>query len=109
MLPALRNKLSNDEGILPQRLVTLSLKKLRKDVARAEGETAEGRDLGTLRPKSELSVFQSFFGNFKDCPKFPDKDCPKFLWAIFIRGNSCTEIRAFRRGSILFTSLHCSS
>ena len=44
MLPALRNKLSNDEGILPQRLVTLSLKKLRKDVASAEGETAEGRE-----------------------------------------------------------------
>ena len=38
--------LSNVEGIVAQRLVILSLKKFRKDVARADGEIAEGSDLG---------------------------------------------------------------
>ena len=53
---------SNVEGILAQRLVILSLKKFRKDVARVDGEIAAGRDLGILRPRRELRVFQSFFG-----------------------------------------------
>ena len=61
MLPHLQNLLSIVEGILAQRLTILSLKKFRKDVASADGERAEGRDLGTLRPRRVLKVFHGFF------------------------------------------------
>jgi len=53
---------SKVEGMLAQRLVILSLKKLRKDVASVDEEIAVGRDLGILRPRREFRVFQSFFG-----------------------------------------------
>ena len=56
--------LSNVEGIVAQRLVILSLKKFRKDVARADGEIAEGRDLGTLRPNREFRDYHNCFGQF---------------------------------------------
>ena len=41
--------LSNVEGIVAQSFVILSSKKFRKDVASADEEIAEGRDLGALR------------------------------------------------------------
>ena len=57
--------LSNVEGIVAQRFVILSLKKFRKEVARADAERAEGSDLGTLRPSKELRDFQSCLGQFR--------------------------------------------
>jgi hypothetical protein len=56
--------LSNVEGIVAQRLEILSLKKLRKDVASVDGEIAEGRDLGALRPSRRLRDFHNCFGQF---------------------------------------------
>src|SRR5687768_684166 len=49
--------LSNVEGIVAQSFVILSSKKFRKDVASADEEIAEGRDLGALRPSRELRDF----------------------------------------------------
>ena len=60
MLADFKN-LSNVEGIFEQRLTILSLEKFRKDVASADGERAEGRNLGALRPRRVLRVVQSFF------------------------------------------------
>ena len=52
------------DGIEQHSLVILSLKKLRKEVARAEGESELGSDLGVLRPSKESRVPQSFLGQF---------------------------------------------
>ena len=48
------------DGIEQHSLVILSLKKLRKEVARAEGESALGSHLGVLRPSKESRVPQNF-------------------------------------------------
>src|SRR5690349_19991822 len=56
--------LSNVEGIVAQSFVILSSKKFRKDVASADEEIAEGRDLGALRPSRELRDFHNCFGQF---------------------------------------------
>ena len=52
------------DGIDEQSLVILSSKKLRKEVARSEGELVLGSDLGMLRPSKESRVPQSFLGQF---------------------------------------------
>jgi len=57
--PDVSKIVSNVVGIVAQRFVILSLKKFRKEVARADGERAEGSDLGTFRPSKELRDFQS--------------------------------------------------
>jgi len=52
------------DGMELHSLVILSSKKLTKEVARTEGESVLGRDLGMLRPSRESRVPQSFLGQF---------------------------------------------
>lgn len=57
-----KEKLFVQGGIEEQRLVILSLKKFKNDEANAEGELAEGRDLGIFRQRRESMAFHSFLG-----------------------------------------------
>ena len=52
------------DGMELHSFVILSSKKLRKEVARTEGESVLGRDLGMLRPSRESRAPQSFLGQF---------------------------------------------
>ena len=52
------------DGMELHSFVILSSKKFRKEVARTEGESVLGRDLGILRPSRESRVPQSFLGQF---------------------------------------------
>src|SRR5437870_11996255 len=63
--PDVKKILSNVEGIVAQRFVILSLKKFRKDVAKTEGERAEGRESGTLRQSRELRDFHNCCGQLR--------------------------------------------
>ena len=48
--------------MLEQSLSILSLKKLRNDDARVEGDCVLGSTLGESRPRREFMVFHSFLG-----------------------------------------------